>query len=155
MLHHITPLLMPIVRDRLEPAIRPSSHSRSVDCPSVRFSSLRQGSELKTAAAIFFGALGCFWWNSAIFSPMFLTLAAGSQLSSSSPKPSQRTKYCSPFQYILLSRICSTSNSSSPSTSTALGGGGRNPLTSLPFQGESQFTWKTLCTFMAGGSLSL
>src|SRR5882672_6178818 len=89
---------------------------------SVKLVRGKKGSLEKSMAEICWGALGFCQWNSdmSLFTP--LTSSDGLHSSSSMPYPFQCTRYSSFPQKIRLSRMCSTSYSSTPSQMT--GGGG-------------------------------
>src|SRR5882672_6585343 len=82
----------------------------------------RKGSLEKSMAEICWGASGFCQWNSdmSLFAP--LTSSDGLHVSSSMPYPFQHMRYLSFPQKIWLSRMCSTSYSSTPFQMT--GGGG-------------------------------
>src|SRR5882672_4603172 len=82
----------------------------------------QKGSLEKSMAEICWGALGFHLWNSDTSLLMPLTSLDGLHSSSSMPYPFKCTRYSSFPQKIWLSRMCSTSYSSTPSQMT--GGGG-------------------------------
>ena len=103
---------------------------------------------LKSAKRIRRGALECFWWKSVIKSGAWISSQASQELCST-PNPSNLTRYRSFRLTTLLSRISSTTHSSSPSMISGSGGGrGRRPGIGSSGARVSLMTLKTGCTLL-------
>ena len=97
------------------------------------------------------GAPEYFWWKSAIKSRVWM-LSQASQELCSTPNPSHLTRYRSIRLTTLLSRISSTTHSSSPSTiSGSRGGRGRRPGIGSSGAQVSLTTLKTGCILLIEG----
>ena len=116
----------------------------------------RKGMEPKVMARMQQGAAGLRWWNSATLLGALLTCSAYSQVFPSILYPSHLTRYCSLRRNIWLSRISSTTYSSSLSMSSGGGGGGAHRPTIGSVGASVSLT--TLNTrwrrFINGGSVS-
>ena len=110
----ITPPLESSVRDGPVQKIRPSSQPKSGGGCIVSLTRGCQGSDAKIMALIFFTAFGCLRWKALTLAFACVILAAGSQELSPAPRPFHLTRYWSWRRYRRLSRISSTSYSSSP-----------------------------------------
>ena len=93
-----------------------------------------------------FGLLGCDLWKLSTSSSACLTFPRGSQEFSASENPFHLTKYSMYCPFLRLSRMVSTSNSSSPSIRS--GGGGISfgcILKGGSMKGLSSFSLNTSC----------
>ena len=106
---------------------------------------------LKSMKQIHQGAPEYFWWKSAIKSRAWTSSQASQELCST-PNPSHLTKYHSFQLTTLLSRISSTTHSSSPSTISGSGGGqGHDPGIGSSGAWVSLTTLKTGCILLIEG----